>query len=480
MKTITDINVSGKRVLCRVDFNVPLDADRRITDDSRIRAALPTLSYIIENKGKLIVASHLGRPEGQRVEKFSLAPAAERLAALLKTPVAMAPDCIGAEVESMIEKMQPGQVVLLENLRFHAAEQKNDDLFGKQLSALCDVYVNDAFAVCHRKNASVTAIVPHVSISVAGILLKREIDYFEKAMARPQRPLVAVVGGAKVSSKLAALTNMLTQVDKVVIGGAMANTFLRARGVAVGASKVEEDLIDAADDIMKKATDKGIRFYLPVDAVVAAEFNAEAATRTVPIQEIPGDWMVLDIGPATSLVYGQALRDAKTIVWNGPMGVFEMAPFSQGTMAMACSIADAQALTIVGGAIRTQPFTWRGKRTVSAMSPRVAGRFWRCLKEKPCRRWQPLKPHRIKKADFRIILRGGFEQTTLDIFCSALPCGGDGLLLPDAADAITFYRIRGSFRQGEEQRLSLGAWLVGTFRLYVNSIPPSDYCTYPR
>ena len=349
MKTITDINVSGKRVLCRVDFNVPLDADLRITDDARIRAALPTLRYVIENKGKLIVASHLGRPKGQRLEKFSLAPAAERLASLLETPVAMAPDCIGADVESMIEKMQPGQVVLLENLRFHGAEEKNDDLFGKQLAALCDVYVNDAFAVCHRKNASVTAIVPHVSVSAAGILLKRELDYFEKAMARPQRPLAAVVGGAKVSSKLAALTNMLAHVDKVIIGGAMANTFLRARGMAVGTSKVEEDLIDAADDIMKKAADKGIRFYLPVDAVVAAEFDAEAATRIVPIQEIPGDWMVLDIGPATSLVYGQALQDARTIVWNGPMGVFEMAPFRQGTMAMAGSIADARALTIVGG-----------------------------------------------------------------------------------------------------------------------------------
>ena len=349
MKTITDINVSGKRVLCRVDFNVPLDADRQITDDARIRAALPTLRYVIENKGKLIVASHLGRPEGERVEQFSLAPAAERLAALLKTPVAMAPDCIGTDVETMIEKMQPGQVVMLENLRFHAAEQKNDEAFGQQLAALCDVYVNDAFAVCHRKNASVAAIVPHVPMSAAGILLKRELDYFEKAMARPERPLAAVVGGAKVSSKLGALTNMLAHVDKVIIGGAMANTFLRALGVTVGASRIEEDLIDAADDIMKKAADRRIRFYLPVDAVVAEAFDEGAAARTVPIQDIPEDWMVLDIGPATSLVYGQALQDAKTIVWNGPMGVFEMTPFSRGTMAMADSIANAEALTIVGG-----------------------------------------------------------------------------------------------------------------------------------
>ncbi len=349
MKTITDINVSGKRVLCRVDFNVPLDANRKITDDARIRAALPTLRYVLENNGKLIVASHLGRPKGERVGKFSLAPVAERLAALLETPVAMAPDCIGADVESMIEKMQPGQVVLLENLRFHEAEQKNDDSFGGKLAALCDVYVNDAFAVCHRKNASVAAIVPHVPMSAAGILLKRELDYFEKAMARPDRPLAAVVGGAKVSSKLGALTNMLAHVDKVIIGGAMANTFLRARGVAVGASKIEVDLITAAGDIMQKAFDRGIRFYLPVDAVVAETFDEGAATRTVPIQEIPEEWMVLDIGPATSLVYGQALQNARTIVWNGPMGVFEMAPFSQGTLAMAGSIAEADALTIVGG-----------------------------------------------------------------------------------------------------------------------------------
>ena len=350
MKTITDINVSGKRVLCRVDFNVPLDENRRITDDARIRAALPTLRYVIENNGKLIIASHLGRPKGQRQEKFSLAPAAESLSALLKTPIAMAPDCIGPGVESMVGKMQPGQVLMLENLRFHAAEEQNDDSFGKALAALCDVYVNDAFAVCHRKNASVAAIVTHVPVSAAGILLQRELDYFEKAMARPRRPLAAVVGGAKVSSKLAALNNLLSHVDKVLIGGAMANTFLRARGVSVGASKVEEDLIGAADDIMKKAADKGIRFYLPVDAVVADAFDAGAAVKTVPIQEIPENWMVLDIGPATSLVYGQALQDAGTIVWNGPMGVFEMAPFSQGTLAMAGTLADArQAMTIVGG-----------------------------------------------------------------------------------------------------------------------------------
>jgi len=349
MKTITDIDVSGKRVLCRVDFNVPLDDDCRITDDARIRAALPTLRHVMENGGKLIVASHLGRPKGERVEKFSLGPVARRLEELLEVKVAMAPDCVGSEVRSLIDAMTPGQVVLLENLRFHGAEAANDQAFGRELARLCDIYVNDAFAVCHRENASVVAVVPNAPMSAAGLLLKRELEYFEKAMARPRRPLAAVVGGAKVSSKLAALTNMLQHVDKVIIGGAMANTFLKARGMAVGTSKIEEDLIDAAADMMKQAQEKGIRFYLPVDAVVADAFDAGAATRIVPVQEIPEGWMMLDIGPATSLVYGQALQDAETIVWNGPMGVFEMQPFSAGTMSLAGSIAGSKGLTIVGG-----------------------------------------------------------------------------------------------------------------------------------
>jgi phosphoglycerate kinase len=349
MKTVTDIDVAEKRVLCRVDFNVPLNEDRQITDDARIRAALPTLRYVMEGNGKLIVASHLGRPKGQRVEKFSLAPVAQRLEELLETQVTMAPDCVGTDVRSLIDNMQAGQVVLLENLRFHEAEQNNGEDFGKELAALCDIYVNDAFAVCHRKNASVVAVVAYASVSAAGILLRRELDYFEKAMARPRRPLAAVVGGAKVSSKLAALTNMLQHVDKVIVGGAMANTFLRAQGVAVGASKIEADLIGSAKEMMKTAADRGIRFYLPVDAVVADAFDAGANTRTVPVQEIPEDWMVLDIGPATALVYDQALQDAGTIVWNGPMGVFEMPPFSRGTLAMAESISDSQGLTIVGG-----------------------------------------------------------------------------------------------------------------------------------
>ena len=349
MKTITDVDVAGKRVFCRVDFNVPLNEMQEITDDARIRAVLPTIEYILKNQGRLVLASHLGRPEGERVEKFSLAPVAKRLSSLIQKEVNMAPDCIGPEVAKMVSQTAPGNVVLLENLRFHKAEEKNEPEFAQQLAALCDVYVNDAFAVSHRANASVEAIVAYVATAATGVLLQKEIDYFQKAMVNPKRPLAAVVGGAKVSSKLPALINIMKHVDKVIVGGAMANTFLKAKGVGVGKSKIEEDLIDAADDIMKEAAVKGIKFYLPVDVVVAETFDQNAAVRTVPIQEIPEDWMALDIGPATSLVYSEALNDANTIVWNGPMGVFEMEPFSHGTMAMARSIADADALTIVGG-----------------------------------------------------------------------------------------------------------------------------------
>lgn len=349
MKTMKEIEISGKRVFCRVDFNVPLNEHQEITDDARIRAVLPTFEYILENQGRLILASHLGRPKGERVEKYSLRPVAERLSSLLNRKVTLAPDCIGPEVAAMVSEMAPGEVVLLENLRFHKAEEANDPEFAEQLARLCDVYVNDAFAVSHRANASVAAMVAHVPTAAAGPLLQKEMDYFKKAMDDPTRPLAAVVGGAKVSSKLPALTNIMTRVDKLIIGGAMANTFLKAKGVDVGQSKIEEDLIGAAEGIMKAAAARGIKFYLPVDVVAADRFDEDAAVRTVPIQEIPEAWMALDIGPATCLVYAQALESSKTIVWNGPMGVFEMAPFSRGTMAVARSIAEADALTIVGG-----------------------------------------------------------------------------------------------------------------------------------
>jgi phosphoglycerate kinase len=261
----------------------------------------------------------------------------------------MAPDCIGPEVEGAVAALAPGEVLLLENLRFHPEETANDDDFARALAKLCDIYINDAFAVSHRKNASVDAITRHVPVCGAGFLLQRELEYFRKAMADPQRPLVAIVGGAKVSSKLSALENMIQHVDKFIIGGAMANTFLRSKGISLGQSMVEPDLVDAAAQIIRQARQRGVKFYLPVDVVVADRMDPKAQIKIVPIQEIPEQWMALDIGPATSLLYNQALYDAKTIVWNGPMGVFEMDAFSRGTTALVHSVANSFALSIVGG-----------------------------------------------------------------------------------------------------------------------------------
>jgi len=349
MKTIRDVDLSGKRVLIRVDFNVPLDDNQKITDDTRIRFVVPTLKYAIENKARLIIASHLGRPKGKIAPKMSLAPVAGCLKEYLGKDVKMATDCIGSDVRSLISSMSDGDIVLLENLRFHPQEESNDDAFGKELAQLCDIYVNDAFAVSHRANASVAAITEYAPVSVAGFLLEKELEYFEKAMMNPERPLVAVVGGAKVSSKLAALENLIQRVDKLLIGGAMANTFLKSRGIDVGGSKIEENLVEVAASIMSKAGEKGVKLYLPVDAVAADSFDPNAVTRIVPVNEIPSGWMVLDIGPATSLLFQEALNDAMTIIWNGPLGAFEMDAFSRGTMSMVHCVANSQALTIAGG-----------------------------------------------------------------------------------------------------------------------------------
>ncbi|MFC1815584.1 phosphoglycerate kinase [Thermodesulfobacteriota bacterium] len=349
MKTIKTIDITGKRVLFRVDFNVPLDENQNITDDSRIRAVLPTLEFARAHRSMLILASHLGRPAGKVVPAMSLSPVAERLGGFLQKDVKMAADCVGPAVKALVAGMKEGDVVLLENLRFHPEEQKNDETFAKALAALCDVYVNDAFAVSHRADASIVAVTRHVPVCAAGFLLQKELDYFEKAMSDPRRPLVAVIGGSKVSSKLGALENMLQYVDKMVIGGAMANTFLKFKGYAMGKSKIEEDLITVAGAVMKKADENGISFYLPVDVVVASRFEPKSEVKIVPIQEIPLDWMALDIGPATSMLYSEALNDAGTIVWNGPMGVFEMDAFSRGTIEMANSMANSNALTIAGG-----------------------------------------------------------------------------------------------------------------------------------
>jgi phosphoglycerate kinase len=349
MKTIKEIDIDGKKVFFRVDFNVPMDEHQNITDDARIRAVLPTLQYALDHQAKLIVASHMGRPEGKKVPELSLAPVAKRLGRLLEKKVIMAKDCIGSETSELLSNMKQGDVVLLENLRYYPEEQKNEDTFAKALAELCDVYVNDAFAVSHRINASVVAITKYAPVCAAGFLLQKELDYFKQAIANPMRPLVAIVGGSKVSDKLGALENMLDHVDKFIIGGSMANTFLKCSGYNVGKSRVEEDLREVACAVMSMAAEKSIKFYLPIDAVVASHFDPKAEIKIVPVQEIPDDWMVMDIGPATSLLYSEALYDAKTIVWNGPLGVFEMDAFSRGTIAMVHSVANSYALSIVGG-----------------------------------------------------------------------------------------------------------------------------------
>ncbi len=349
MKSVYDVDIKEKRVFIRVDFNVPLDESRNITDDARIREALPTIRYALDQGATVIVASHMGRPKGKAVPEFSMLPAAIRLGELLGKEVKTAPDCIGPEVHSLVDKLGSGEVLMLENLRYHSEEEKNEDGFAKELADLCDVYVNDAFAVCHRVNASVGAIVKFAPVSVAGILLKKELDYFRKAMSDPKRPLAAIVGGAKVSGKLKALENMLEHVDRILIGGAMANTFLKFKGCDMGKSKLEEDLTAEAGAVMEKAREKGIRFYLPVDVVAADRFAPDAVVKIVPPNLIPQDWMALDIGPATVQLYREVLQDAKTIVWNGPVGAFETDAFSRGTLAMVDCLANSHALTIVGG-----------------------------------------------------------------------------------------------------------------------------------
>jgi phosphoglycerate kinase len=349
MNSIKDIEVSGKKVLVRVDVNVPMDDFQNITDDTRIREVLPTLRYVLDHDGILVICAHMGRPKGQRDEKYSLAPVAKRLGRYLEVDVKLAPDCVGSEVKEMVAALNPREVLLLENLRFHKEEQENDDNFARELGALCEVYVNDAFAVCHRSHASVAAITRHVKERAAGFLLLNELKYFREAMENPRRPLVAIIGGAKVSSKLGALKNMLGRVNKFIIGGAMANSFLKSKGYNLGKSRVEDELVEEAGRIMETAIKEDIKFYLPVDAVVAPEADAKAEFKVVPIQEIPENWMALDIGPATSRLFEEALYDARTVIWNGPMGIFEIDAFSRGTVSMVHHVANSYALTIVGG-----------------------------------------------------------------------------------------------------------------------------------
>ncbi|MDX9840574.1 MAG: phosphoglycerate kinase [Desulfobulbus sp.] len=349
MKTLKDLELAGKRVLVRVDFNVPMNDQGEITDDLRIRTVLPTLRYLAEQGARVIICTHRGRPKGQRVEAFSLAPVAALTAALIGWPVPLAPDCIGPEVEAAVAALKDGDCLMLENLRFHPEEEKNDAAFSRQLAALADVYVNDAFAVSHRAHASVVGVTAHVREKAAGFLLQKEMEYFQRAIGTPQRPLIAIVGGAKVSGKLQALQNMLGRVDRMIIGGAMANTFLKSQGYDVGASKVEDDLLDTARDLLVQAREKGVKVYLPVDVIAADRFAPDAVIKQVTIQDIPDNWMALDIGPASVVLFNEALADARTIVWNGPMGAFEMDAYARGTMALAHTVASSHALSVTGG-----------------------------------------------------------------------------------------------------------------------------------
>lgn len=349
MKSVRDLDLRNNRVLVRVDFNVPMDENGTITDDIRMQRALPTLEHIREQQGKLIICSHRGRPKGQRVDDFSLKPVAAHLEKLLGCRVMTADDCIGEEVEKLTEQLAPGDVLMLENLRFYKEETENGDEFSRSLARLADVYVNDAFAVSHRAHASVAGVAGHVDAKGAGFLLQKEMDYFHQAMDAPTRPLAAIVGGAKVSSKLGALENMLSRVDKMIVGGAMANTFLKCQGVDVGGSLVEDDLLETAREFITKAEKQGVDLYFPVDFVVAEAFSADAAVKNVTYREIPDKWLALDIGPATATYFTEALADVKTIVWNGPMGAFEIDAFARGTMALCHAVAASHALSITGG-----------------------------------------------------------------------------------------------------------------------------------
>jgi phosphoglycerate kinase len=348
-KSIDQLNIQGKTILLRVDVNVPLDEKGNITDDARIRAALPTIQHALAQNAKILLASHLGRPKGKPEAKYSLAPVARKLGELLRKEVKLAPDCVGPEVEKMVAAMKPGDLLLLENLRFHKEEEKNDPNFAKSLASLAEIYVNDAFAVSHRAHASVEAVTQFFKETAAGFLMKEELHYLNRVMESPARPLVAVIGGAKVSGKLEVLKNLSLRVDKLIIGGGMAFTFLKSMGMNVGKSLVEDELLKTAQEILEAANKKGVKVFLPVDCVVADKMDPSAKTQTVPVEKIPPDWMGLDIGPATINRFADALKDAKTILWNGPMGVFEMKPFSRGTMEMVQSIVKSGAVSIVGG-----------------------------------------------------------------------------------------------------------------------------------
>ena len=347
--SIADVELVGKRVLIRVDFNVPLDARQVVTDDTRIRAALPTIRYALDKGARVLLLSHLGRPKGKVVPAMSLAPAAKRLSDLLGKPVAMASDCIGEAVEAAVAQLAPGQVLMLENCRFHAGDEKNDEAMSRALAKLCDVFVNDAFGAAHRAHASTVGVTKFVPVAAAGFLMAKELEYLGRAMTNPARPFVAILGGAKVSDKIGVLKNLVSKVDILLVGGGMAYTFLKAQGMEVGASLLETDKLDVARTILEAARAKGVTFLLPMDHVIAQKVAADAETRIADSTAIPAGWMGLDIGPKARAAFATAIRGAKTVVWNGPMGVFELTPFREGTFSVARAIAESGAISIVGG-----------------------------------------------------------------------------------------------------------------------------------
>ncbi|MGH2344109.1 MAG: phosphoglycerate kinase [Chloroflexota bacterium] len=346
-RTARDLEVQGKRVLVRLDLNAPQDEHGNVTDDSRLRAARPTLQYLRTHGARMILMSHLGRPKGKVNEKYRMAPIAARLSEIMGQEIPVAPDCVGPEVEAMAEQLQPGQMLLLENLRFHPEEEANDPAFAAQLAKLADIYVNDAFGTAHRAHASTVGITRYLP-SVAGLLMQRELEMLGGLISTPRRPFAAIIGGAKVSTKLGVLRHLLHRVDVLLIGGGMVGTFLKARGLAIGDSLVENDLVGEAR-ALESAAARDVRICLPVDAVIADRFAADAKTAIVPIGEVPDGWRIMDIGPDTVRAYEQALAECQTILWNGPMGVFEMDAFAAGTNAVAAFLARSGAVTVVGG-----------------------------------------------------------------------------------------------------------------------------------
>lgn len=343
-KTVKDIDLKGKRVFMRVDFNVPM-ADGKVTDDKRIKAALPTIQYVLEQGASVLLASHLGRPKGGPDPEFSLKAAADVLAGHLGRPVLMAPDCVGPDVEKLAAALKPGDVLMLENTRFHAGEEKNDPGLSKQMAALADVYVNDAFGSAHRAHASTEGIARFLP-AVSGFLMEQELEYLGRAVANPEHPYIAILGGAKISDKILVVETLLAKCDKLIIGGGMANTFLAARGLNMQDSLVEEASLETAKAILAKS---GEKLMLPVDAIVADKFDAEANSQTVSVESIPAGWRMLDVGPRTIQLYQETLADAKLVVWNGPVGVFEFPRFAEGTFALAKLLAESQAITVIGG-----------------------------------------------------------------------------------------------------------------------------------